>query len=133
MLADCSPADIRELGNELVDRSESASIRAGVSRLYYANHLHAIETIVPKYGIQLQGRGDDHGAIVKWLKNRGGRMKTWSERLSKLRTYREHADYHVNGLHRGNDCLICMGKLKVEAMSTVKEEAKLCFDALSSL
>jgi len=121
------------LGDELVERSEPASVRAGVSRLYYANHLHAVETIVPKYSIQLQGRGDDHGAIIAWLKKRGGRMKLWGELLSKLRTYREHADYHVNGSHKGNECPICMGKIKVETVTAVKEEAKRCFDALGSL
>src|SRR5690349_19175204 len=104
MLAECTPEEIRALGDELTKRPEAAALRAGVSRLYYANHLFAVGTVAPKLGIQLRGKGDDHSAIIVAL--RKGKTTGVSNLLNKLRSYREHADYHISEGHRP-DCLFC--------------------------
>jgi hypothetical protein len=133
MVAECSPEDVRALGDELTRRPEAAALRAGVSRLYYANHLFAVATVAPKLGIRVKGQGDDHGTIVHKLKN--GKTMGVGILLDKLRTYREHADYHINDAHKRSDCPFCMGKLKLDSAlaKTIREEAQTCFRMLGSI
>ena len=133
MLAECLPEDIRALGDELTQRADAAALRAGVSRLYYANHLFAVATVAPKLNIPLKGTGDDHGAVIRGLKR--GKTTGVANLLDKLRSYREHADYHINEAHKRTECLFCMGKLKLdEALAkAIREEAQSCLKTLGTI
>lgn len=133
MLAECTPEDVRALGDELTNRPESAAIRAGVSRLYYANHLFAVASVAPKLNIPIKGKGDDHGTVIHHLKK--GKTTGVGNLLDKLRTYREHADYHISDAHKRSDCPFCIGKLKLDGAlaKTIREEAQSCLRILGSI
>lgn len=130
MLAECSPDQILALGEELIQRGNAAAVRAGVSRLYYANHLFAAVNVARKLRVELKGKGDDHSTLIRTLKR--GKTMGVGNLLDKLRMYREHADYHINEAHLRNDCLFCMGKLKLDSLQaeTIREEAVQCLALL---
>ncbi len=72
-------------------RTDEASLRSAISRLYYGGHLLAVQKLMQK-GWQPTGRGDDHRGVIRELRNRRTRML--GDRLEALLELREHADYH---------------------------------------
>jgi hypothetical protein len=87
-------------------RTDEASLRTAISRVYYAAHLLAVERLVQK-GWEPTGRRDDHMGVFRRL-NRGATMQLAS-RLRILLELREHADYHLEATDtvRNRDCKYC--------------------------
>lgn len=135
MPSDCTAADVKALGHELLDRAEAVAMRAGVTRLYYANFLQACETVVPKLNVELKGLGEDHGKILKALRERRGRYEQVGSLLKQLLTYRHHADYHFGAMEKPDDCPFCSGKLTFteESKKAIRETADSCFTRLATL
>ncbi|MFV8749820.1 hypothetical protein ACNOYE_04665 [Nannocystaceae bacterium ST9] len=98
------PNEFLELGGRLIDESASAETRTGVSRLYFANHLVAIARATSHWGYVPTESGDDHGRLIKFMKDRGGRFRDPAEQLRRLRNARAHADYHLT---QASGCPYC--------------------------
>lgn len=86
------PRDFFNLGIELLGRGTQADARTGISRLYYAIHLEAMR-LARDQGFEASGRADDHGALIRHFRARGG--YSWLLPVVILRSARNHADYHV--------------------------------------
>lgn len=65
------PRDFFNLGIELLGRGTQADARTGISRLYYAIHLEAMR-LARDQGFEASGRADDHGALIRHFRARGG-------------------------------------------------------------
>lgn len=84
--------DFSSLASWLTEqRTDEATIRTAISRVYYAAHLLAVRK--PKNNWVPTGTGADHRGVIRSL-NRGGttRLASFLEQPLELR---EHADYHV--------------------------------------
>ncbi len=99
--------DFSHLATWLVEqRTDEASLRTAISRIYYAAHLVAVRKLVEK-GWEPRGRGDDHGRVIHELRDR--RYRNLADRLHRLRALREHADYHLEpgASILNTDCEFC--------------------------
>jgi hypothetical protein len=101
------PRDFQTLALWLIEqRQDEASLRTGISRLYYACHLLAKQSLIEKKKWVPSGHGDDHSGVIRELKR--GRTTGLGNYLDNLRTLREHADYHVDLNVRGaENCTVC--------------------------
>jgi hypothetical protein len=90
------PLNFNEFALWLVSvRTDEASLRSAISRVYYSGHLLAVQRLMEK-GWEPTGRGEDHGKVIFELKKRNKR--NLSDALFALREFREHADYHREAL-----------------------------------
>ena len=99
--------DFYDLAAWLVQsRTNEASLRTAISRVYYANHLLAVRKLMEK-SWEPTGKGDDHGRVIHELRSR--RYRNLAERLQRLRALREHADYHMEASDSvlNKDCEFC--------------------------
>lgn len=119
------PRDFLELGARLSGESTSAEIRTGVSRLYFANHLIAIARATASWGYEAVESGDDHGRLLQFMRNRGGRFKGPAQDLRLLRVARAHADYHLT---KASDCPYCNTEAE-DCEFTRRDVEKLVGDA----
>jgi hypothetical protein len=87
-------------------RTDEASLRTAISRVYYAGHLLAVERLVPK-GWSPTGSGQDHNGIIRQLTR--GKTRHLANKLRRLYEFRQHADYHVEATAtvRNQDCQFC--------------------------
>ena len=101
------PREFHTLALWLVEqRTDEASLRAAISRVYYACHLLAKHSLMEKRKWMPSGRGDDHSGVIREL--RRGKTTGLGNYLDSLRTLREHADYHVDPTNPGaENCNIC--------------------------
>lgn len=101
------PREFQTLALWLVEqRKDEASLRTAISRLYYACHLLAKHSLIEKRNWTPSGRGDDHSGVIREL--RRGKTTGLGNYLDNLRTFREHADYHVEPTVSGaENCSVC--------------------------
>ena len=102
-----APKDFYTLALRLSQqRTDEASLRTAISRVYYAAHLLAVERLVQK-GWEPKGTGDDHMGVFRRL-NRGA-TRHLAVKLRALLELREHADYHLEATDtvRNRDCKYC--------------------------
>lgn len=89
------PDEFQRLADWLVaQRTDEASIRTSISRLYYSAHLLATHRASAKGWFSPTGRGEDHGGIIRALRSKSGRIR--ADQLRRLLELREHADYHLD-------------------------------------
>jgi hypothetical protein len=110
--------DLSSLASWLTEqRTDEASIRTAISRVYYAAHLLVVRK--PKNNWVPTGTGADHRGVIRAL-NRGATTRLASL-LEQLLELREHADYHVEAtdtvFNRG--CRFCK---KIAASSSQREQ-----------
>ena len=101
------PREFHTLALWLVgQKTDEASLRTAISRLYYACHLLAKHSLIEKRKWTPSGRGDDHSGVIREL--RRGKTTGLGNYLDSLRTLREHADYHVDAAVPGaENCTVC--------------------------
>lgn len=102
------PDDFQRLADWLAaQRTDEASVRTSISRLYYSAHLIATHRAFMKGWFLPTGRGGDHGAVIRALRNKIGRVR--ADQLERLRELRDHADYHLDCAQGpfNDDCEIC--------------------------
>jgi uncharacterized protein (UPF0332 family) len=102
------PKDFYDLARWLVTQSHDESkLRTAISRVYYAAHHIALERLVQKNWMTPSGTGNDHGAVIRELRNR--RTRQLADNLSKLLELRQHADYHLDATlsARNASCSLC--------------------------
>jgi len=87
-------------------RTDEASLRTAISRVYYAAHLLAVERLVQR-GWEPKGTGDDHMGVFRRLDR--GATRHLAVKLRTLLELREHADYHLEATDtvRNRDCKYC--------------------------
>jgi len=74
------------------NRTDEASLRTAISRVYYAGHLLAVQRLMTR-GWEPKGTGEDHRGVIREL--RRGRTRHLADKLTLLLELREHADYHL--------------------------------------
>src|SRR5207302_4999761 len=72
--------------------NHEAFLRSALSRAYYAAFCHARNHARDHLGLRLRGEADDHGALRARFKT--GKMKGISDKLQRLREWRNACDYH---------------------------------------
>jgi len=87
-------------------RTDEASLRTAISRVYYAAHLLAVERLVQR-GWEPKGTGDDHMGVFRRLDR--GATRHLAVKLRTLLELREHADYHLEATDtvRNQYCKYC--------------------------
>jgi hypothetical protein len=74
-------------------RTDEASFRTAVNRVYYAAHLLAVEKAQSKKSFVPKGTGEDHFGVIRAL--RPGATSQIANRLADLLERRFHVDYHL--------------------------------------
>jgi hypothetical protein len=87
--------------------AQESDLRAAMSRLYYAAHLLARETLKEKWNCTFSEFGEAHSQVIRELRQR--RTKNLSDLLFRLKELREHSDYHLRGLKGIShpNCTLC--------------------------
>ena len=91
------PQQFKILADWLVgEKTDEASFRTAISRIYYAAHLRAREGLIRKRpGVIPSGNfGSIHSTVIRGLRH--GPTNGISRHLDALRKLREHADYHLD-------------------------------------
>lgn len=88
------------------NRTDEASLRTAISRVYYAGHLLAVQRLMTR-GWEPKGTGEDHRGVIREL--RRGRTRHLADKLTLLLEFREHADYHLEAADtvRSPHCQFC--------------------------
>ena len=116
--------EFRTLAEWLVaNQPHEASLRTAISRIYYAAHLLARESLRTKHGWEPTGRGDDHSAVIREL--RRGKTTSLGFNINELRRLREHADYHLESIDTivNRDCRHCQNVRKSAPGAPVVDES----------
>jgi hypothetical protein len=106
-------------------------LRSAISRVYFANHLLAINRARKFAGFSTDGNADDPARVIRILKQ--GRARRFGELLGGLRERRNHADYHTET--PSEDCPHCRDGVTVKTTDWEEclAEAEKCFDGLRRL
>lgn len=102
------PDEFERLADWLMSqRTDEASLRTSISRLYYSAHLVATHRAFAKGWFSPTGRGEDHRGVIRALTSHGQRAR--AGQLRRLLELREHADYHLDCASGpfNPDCNIC--------------------------
>lgn len=132
------PKDFLDLGVQLARRQTLAEIRTGVSRIYYANHLWAVERATLQWGYRRRESGEDHRGIIRFMKyERGGKFQSPAQKLLGLLEARAHADYHISKSH-DLGCIYCNTvsddcEFEDEQIEKLLKDAEALFRQLSIL
>ncbi len=96
-VAPLDPLDLLSLARQLISRPDSASIRTGCDRAYYAAFLYARNEMEAKGYFNPFADARDHRYVPENLKRQPGGLGAGNE-LNRLRRYRNHYTYFTGGL-----------------------------------